>query len=1404
VIASSWLDPVLGIDVHWEMVPTPAPVPTPIPNPFTGLVFDPSGLACGLALSNAMNLVVGAPFQGPVVYWGAIPATNTGTEAKHVPGHILIPPGVSWAPVPKTPKPVIHPGETPSPPKPVVPDNDAVCITGSKTVSVMGSNAVRIGDLLLSCSEPVRLPSSVVLAIPKGAPILIGGPPSLDLMAAALASLRTRFIGDSIQALLSRMKPSRLRSLLQRGACLLTGHPVDVATGKVLTSAVDAELPGPLPLRFERVYTSSFAGRPGPLGHGWSFSLDQAVWEERGKVVYLAADGREIEFDAFDLPDHRMRVGDELWHPIERLTLRRGERGFRLVTHEGEQREFEAVDGETVAGRARLRRIVSRCGSHVTELAYDARARLEWVRDASGRLVGLEHDAADRIVALKLPLSQDRGWYVHRRFEYDAAGDLVRVVDSQGHAWRFEYVTHLLVRETDRNGLSFHFEYDGLGQDAWCTRTWGDGGLYDHRIAYDKANHVTFVTNSLGETTRYHMNAIGLVTKLVDGVGGEHVYEYDPRTLARVRSVDPIGYETRHELDARGNVVKSSDSAGARLSFEVSEDVVTRVEDTLGNAWVLRRDGHRRLVEKQLPTGERFGLEWAEGLMVATYAPGGRVTRIEYGRSKLPRRVTYPNGSTDRYQHDGKGRLVRIRGVRGCSATIHRDPEGRVVEVHPEAGPPQRFRYDPEGNVVESCVGSRVVRYRYEGLNQVAEVEEAGSVTRYEHDSEGALRAVVNAAGERYELVRDRAGRIVHERRFDGTTRDYELDPAGLPKRVRNGAGRSVELSRDGAGRVVAVSYGDEQVELDYRVDGVLLEARTADGSVRFERDVLGRVLAEEQRHPDGAVFSTRARYGADGMRVGHETSLGARLALVRDALGEIVSMHVGAEALTSDRPSISIGRDAAGNELERHLPGGIVVDSARDLAGRPWGRRIRRSSAGSESVLDAYTFAYDERGAISSLDDAMRGPTAYARDDRGRLVGAQRSPASTATSGAGVAVASSSRASGSRRHLDAAGNPYATVDGRDRRYAPGGRLEEADGTRFEHDADGQLVRKVEPSGAEWRYAWSPAGMLREIQRPDGKRVQFGYDAFGRRLSKRVLGGGELEPVVEREVRFAWDGDVVVHESCSDTGLTTWYWDPDCGELVAKQSREGTRFAVSDQVGTPTELFDEHGALRWSGRLDLWGRLDVEQGDAQDCPWRWPGQYDDADAELTYHRWRWYSPAEGVFLRSDPLGLDGSFAAYAYVDDPLAQVDPLGLEIVVLGEAQRTRVMPTARAVGGREIAREWPAERTYRSPLTPAQFDDSIDFNRGWIRDRIAERAYFVDVGRDPARVAAGTEISPWYKMELEELERAGYRRVFTDASAIRLSADPRAPKTQMPDGIRVTLWAPPPEERPKPGCGS
>ncbi len=59
MLASSWTDLVLGIDVHIMLVPTPVgPVPTPLPHPFTGIVLDPMAAAQAAVMGGGAVLVI--------------------------------------------------------------------------------------------------------------------------------------------------------------------------------------------------------------------------------------------------------------------------------------------------------------------------------------------------------------------------------------------------------------------------------------------------------------------------------------------------------------------------------------------------------------------------------------------------------------------------------------------------------------------------------------------------------------------------------------------------------------------------------------------------------------------------------------------------------------------------------------------------------------------------------------------------------------------------------------------------------------------------------------------------------------------------------------------------------------------------------------------------------------------------------------------------------------------------------------------------------------------------------------------------------------------------------------------------------------------------------------------------
>ena len=61
-------------------------------------------------------------------------------------------------------------------------------------------------------------------------------------------------------------------------------------------------------------------------------------------------------------------------------------------------------------------------------------------------------------------------------------------------------------------------------------------------------------------------------------------------------------------------------------------------------------------------------------------------------------------------------------------------------------------------------------------------------------------------------------------------------------------------------------------------------------------------------------------------------------------------------------------------------------------------------------------------------------------------------------------------------------------------------------------------------------------------------------------------------------------------------------------------------------------------------------------------PFRFPGQYEDAETGLHYNRFRYYHPELGRYLSPDPLGQAASPNLYDYAgQSPTMQIDPLGL-----------------------------------------------------------------------------------------------------------------------------------------------
>lgn len=1198
---AKWLDPVLGIDIHIVLVPAPPaplPIPIPMPHPFIGIVFDPIGALIGAGL----GLVLGG--GGPVLINRLLPVGNTGTQVVAIP-HFPMPPGVSFAPFD-------------------IPGNEGVIVTGSKTVTMAGASAGRFMSLVMSCNFPINLPTSLCLAIAVGPPVVVGGPDSFDIMAAITQAIRTKWVSDKLHALL-KAKPGSWRSKI---ICFLTGHPVDVMTGQVLTDAVDFELPGPIPLRFERNYYSR-SQYDGPLGPGWHHPLDASVHEDEGGVTVRLPDGR---------PDRhpRLQVGESLWAGEDRYTLERTKEGYRLTFWDGRTLHFGRVP------RARqthpLVRVSDRCENEIV-LRYEGGLLAEVV-DSAGRLLQFSSTPEGKLAAIRLvKIERDLVRYV-----YDADGHLAAVLDPKSRPFRYEYRGGVLVKETNRNGLSFYFEYDWYDPEGYCVHTWGDGGIYDHRITYDKNRHVTLVDDSRGGRTHYFGNPAGLVDREIDPTGRERRHEWDQH-FRKVAEVDGLGNRTEWAYDERGNKVLERDALGQETRWRYNElNVQVERIDAAGNVWRIEYDARGKPVRAIDALGSVRTLKHdRRGNLVSIEDPLGRRLAARYTEASDLEEVKDWEGHATRYAANARGSLVRRVDARGGTTEIERDECDRPVVLRRPDGTAIRLGYDGEGNVTERADAlGNVTRYRYGGFNKLVErTDPEGGVVKYAYDTEENLIAVTNENGETYRIDHDLAGRVIKEVGFDGRTLSFSYDRAGRCVETMNAQQRSTRIERDALGRIVKqhIPQKSEAVEYAYDPAGWLVRAKNEACEVIFVRDALGRVIEER-----AGGYAIQSRYDAVGNRIGRRTSLGHEGVYDFDGNGDLLGLTLRQSERFGDFASAALAaggpvrapwramwtRDAEGGEVERRLPGGVASRWERDKAGLPRAHRVAR---GDEQLLGTgYQWRSEEQLAV--LIDTQAGPTRFEHDARSYLV--------SATEPDGRVI---------YRAPDVVGNVYRSLKHKDRAYGAGGRMKEVDGVLYVHDADGRLVEKVLPNEQRWRYEWDSTDHLTEVTRPDGQKVTFAYDAIGRRVKKTFAG---------QTTTYVWSGNDLVHEIKQHAPLVTWEFEAGTFAPVAKTEGEQRYGIVTDHLGTPRMMLDEAGQIAWKAQLDLYGvaRADVMR---TSCPWRWPGQYEDEETGLYYNRFRYYDPEAGAYLSQDPIRLIGGLRSYGYVDDPLSGIDPLGL-----------------------------------------------------------------------------------------------------------------------------------------------
>ncbi len=649
---------------------------------------------------------------------------------------------------------------------------------------------------------------------------------------------------------------------------------------------------------------------------------------------------------------------------------------------------------------------------NVTEMAYTSDGKLKTMTDKAGNITTYVY--AEEIDEPLNPKHQDLIREIHRPpvhvegklvtypptvFEYDANGNLERVIDAKGQTTEMAYDTDgKLLSVTNRRGHTTEFVYEGspftgASRNLLQVKTpKGDSSLDGFRsvfFEYDDYDNVISVKDDMDNEVITDYDLLDRVIKVTDPLGAETEYIYGNTLLEDVLLPPNNGSSSL----ARKTSMFYDDSN--RLQ-EIRRDV-----DSIGTQEMRVKYGYNVFGEKTALTRLKNGLEQS-----FTFAYDSLYRPTETRDS-----LADPGVSTTGYELHCKGHsTTSARGIRHKMSLDSRcllrevlvgdpDPEDYMnLEI---LDPRQRraWDYDELGRMIESTqVESRygvsrfgsgihplIERRRYDELDRVVSI----SLDQPSLYLKARFGQSYGRGPHKFKYAYDPEGNLVKATDPDGNVTEYSYFRDNLLKQVTfkraSEPDRVFSYSYDLAGRLLAIEYptdteivakfddGTDTPGSGWDAKGQLLHLRyEKDGNLvrrfAFTYDLSGNRASQLEETPTKVI---KWEYLYDWLD---------RLQTVKRDEADIVAN------LASPLPTVSVyGYDASDNRVELQLPQEdliftYVVDDADNLL------EVYRQEGSDPPVL-VESMTYDEDGnMLTRTNELTEEVITYEWDDFNKL----------------------------------------------------------------------------------------------------------------------------------------------------------------------------------------------------------------------------------------------------------------------------------------------------------------------------------------------------------------------------------------------------------------------------------
>ena len=1109
------------------------------------------------------------------------------------------------------------------------------------------------------------------------------------------------------------------------------GDPINMANGEELFTAVDFDLPGPLPLQWQRLYRSSASATRSELGHGWYHPFAHRLHIDGDQVLYQDDEGTQTPFP---LPASGQSLttldGDRLSRFDDYFSLRRGE---RLYQFEPDPHHPE---------RARLSQVSSLNDHHRWLLEYDDQTGQLLAAQASwGARLRFEH-GRNGLTAIYLNTEGQASEHRLARYRQDQHGDLIAAEGRSGQREHYRYQHHLFQWRQLATGLRFVFEWDSGQPSARCIRQYAldlsdpEGANkphYDTQFEWHPNERRSVVTDSRGHRTQYRFNDQNRLIEQTNPDGGTQRWHYNARHQL-LQQEDADGARTQYRYDDQGRLIEQINPLGQRLRLRYSgaQPLPSRVEDADGQKTFFEYDASGRLIHQQYPDGRSERWRYQHDQLIRHDDAQGQQHHYrwhpEHGTLSHYRLYSTEDDQRHRlllderhFEYDDQGRLHTETDQHGHQQHYHYDAQGRLLTRVDAHGQSQHFDYDPAGRLIaERDSQGRQRQWHYGSFAQPqAHTLPNGQRLSFEYDSERNLIALINAQGQAHRFRYDGCERLIEEQGVDGRTQRYQYSPAGHLIAKEDGPIRS-RFERNALGQLIREQHqhpnrpeADTWAEYHYDSQGRLIRARNPHAEQAFLYDAQGRLIEDQQTQwffgrldqPLPYQHSQYYHYNAQGQlaHIQHHALRkqppGQRwAALHEDGWAPGWTQHY---QWHREGGLHRLGLSVTGNDyreknfdvLTQHYNDqGLLSERQQGTHLSQWHydpqqrlQHYQRSQLGlslkdqpqekgpeqhQKKHLEQRHYQYDAHGRIDRIQDHQRGDRRYHYDALDQLtqVRIQRPGDPNIVT--------------QQEHTDPAGNRL--PEGLD--ALTDNRLPFHGDRHFDYDQHGNLTRIRHGKGQqlEQRLTYNAQHQLMRIEHYRNgqrqKRIDFRYDAFGRRIDKThySLSEDTGQPKDQRShsEAYLWQGDTLIQVRQLDRlsflkSHRIYLYEPASHRPVALwDDALGLHHLDTDHAGTPKAMYsDETGEEVWRTDHDTYGQTTDSTaqlthpvtGQAFEPHLRFQGQYEDIETGLYQNRYRYYDPKAGRYISQDPIGLSGGLNTYQYCPNPVEHVDPLGL-----------------------------------------------------------------------------------------------------------------------------------------------